>query len=270
MRRYDGAAGSIPAWAGETAAQTEPPAGARVYPRVGGGNHRNGVTIVTPTGLSPRGRGKPASFAALAGELGSIPAWAGETGQAILRGVPAKVYPRVGGGNMRPSSVMRSGWGLSPRGRGKRLGIVSANTIGRSIPAWAGETLRLRKGCQARGVYPRVGGGNVTAISNAIANSGLSPRGRGKPERRLDIDLPHRSIPAWAGETEGRTGEQEATKVYPRVGGGNLTRLVVIGLEYGLSPRGRGKPLQGTPEYNAARSIPAWAGETGLQRARLS
>ena len=52
-------------------------------------------------------------------------------------------------------------------------------------------------------------------------------------------------------------------KVYPRVGGGNFVLQGHPGIELGLSPRGRGKlrPEAGRP--SPARSIPAWAGETG-------
>ena len=37
---------------------------------------------------------------------------------------------------------------------------------------------------------------------------------------------------------------------------------------YGLSPRGRGKPIFGLALWLASRSIPAWAGETALYGAR--
>ena len=77
------------------------------------------------------------------------------------------------------------GNGLSPRGRGK-LGLTLYLTpLGGSIPAWAGETgvaVSIRSECA---VYPRVGGGNLILGVCAQAFQGLSPRGRGKHNRRI-------------------------------------------------------------------------------------
>ena len=70
------------------------------------------------------------------------------------------------------------------------------------------------------------------------------------------------SIPAWAGETAEVKAKHEYGTVYPRVGGGNWEWF---GREFGregLSPRGRGKPIQLQAGMFAVRSIPAWAGET--------
>ena len=77
----------------------------------------------------------------------------------------ATVYPRVGGGNA-PVSCQAISWrGLSPRGRGKRLGRLRIVAIGGSIPAWAGETPAPFPAC---------------ALSGLRLCGGLSPRGRGK------------------------------------------------------------------------------------------
>ena len=92
-------AGSIPAWAGET----EPGMGhvgiGTVYPRVGGGNRSMTRPRSSPTGLSPRGRGKLAGSNQVAFGNWSIPAWAGETPADEAAQGPWTVYPRVGGGN---------------------------------------------------------------------------------------------------------------------------------------------------------------------------
>ncbi len=50
--------GSIPAWAGEALARMFSAVSRRVDPRVGGGSARLQVSAATPTGRSPRGRGK--------------------------------------------------------------------------------------------------------------------------------------------------------------------------------------------------------------------
>ena len=78
----------------------------------------------------------------------------------------------------------------------------------------------------------------------------------------MPLQLQHRSIPAWAGETTPPCARGRRTGVYPRVGGGNLRlRLHSVKLA-GLSPRGRGKLKERNKSHHNLRSIPAWAGET--------
>ena len=91
--------------------------------------------------------------------------------------------------------------GLSPRGRGKPHILRPTALLGRSIPAWAGETKSAAPIAGASTVYPRVGGGNPVWLPYSDIGEGLSPRGRGKLVH-ADIVRPlRRSIPAWAGET---------------------------------------------------------------------
>ena len=276
--------GSIPAWAGETSCHITTPLGDRVYPRVGGGNPPISLFIRPYAGLSPRGRGKLCAKIARLLEYGSIPAWAGETecacgrfGCNALRSIPAwagetrsdaetllseKVYPRVGGGNFQKLTSLPSMSGLSPRGRGKQALIVHIHDRLRSIPAWAGETSTAPAALTSCTVYPRVGGGNADSTASASAGSGLSPRGRGKPEAcRTDCRC-ERSIPAWAGETNSGGCQQKGEMVYPRVGGGNDDVSSIGVVSVGLSPRGRGKRRYTDERSLTGRSIPAWAGET--------
>ena len=238
-------AGSIPAWAGETGVDRRRLALRRVYPRVGGGNLPAYAQVCPPEGLSPRGRGKLRGSLPIGVTPRSIPAWAGETCSHPTSPQSSTVYPRVGGGNscVKVNPII---WpGLSPRGRGKPGSAAALSAWTRSIPAWAGETCQPPWATGTDKVYPRVGGGNGVRVGLPVQTTGLSPRGRGK---RLDIRplvIPRRSIPAWAGETRFPGSPTLLAKVYPRVGGGNnwpgLTRL----MRKGLSPRGRGKPVNG-------------------------
>ena len=59
----------------------------------------------------------------------------------------------------------------------------------------------------------------------------------------------------------------QASRVYPRVGGGNAVVETENGLATGLSPRGRGKLHCETRRLRGYRSIPAWAGK---RQSRLS
>ena len=112
-----------------------------------------------------------------------------------------EVYPRVGGGNSHVQEMLGIAPGLSPRGRGKLQVPAAVGVSAGSIPAWAGETRfsGIRSVCRA--VYPRVGGGNCHQYARHPPVGGLSPRGRGKPQRAVVHILSARSIPAWAGET---------------------------------------------------------------------
>ena len=116
--------------------------GYTVYPRVGGGtlimssNHRRSM------GLSPRGRGTFTKSDCFGG----------------LRGLS----PR-GRGTLSGDEALKAVLGLSPRGRGnllfKRVGILNNG----SIPAWAGEPDTGNADRGACEVYPRVGGGTLSA-----------------------------------------------------------------------------------------------------------
>ncbi len=74
--------------------------------------------------------------------------------------VKDQVDPRVGGGDNVPRKRRIAATGRSPRGRGRRLELGSDLEVGRSIPAWAGETgLTMSLESWWR-VDPRVGGGD--------------------------------------------------------------------------------------------------------------
>ena len=256
------AARSIPAWAGET----DPPDAARkkrrVYPRVGGGNKPPPPTRARWRGLSPRGRGKLYRARLDTDDVGSIPAWAGETLEPAAHLEHCWVYPRVGGGNASEEVSEYQRAGLSPRGRGKRATPSAPNITDRSIPAWAGETRLAFLAHDEDAVYPRVGGGNAAGLRFSPCRCGLSPRGRGKRAGEPLVSAAVRSIPAWAGETAERQNALNAYTVYPRVGGGNRLPTQTSTIKRGLSPRGRGKLDVPRHRMQAIRSIPAWAGET--------
>ena len=110
-----------------------------------------------------------------------------------------------------------------------------------------------------------MGGGNQWRRLQQALCIGLSPRGRGKLVLPCASCSALRSIPAWAGETDGDIDMPLIMAVYPRVGGGNPREACGRATLRGLSPRGRGKQDTSAPAQNAERSIPAWAGETVSQ-----
>ena len=151
------------------------------------------------------------------------------------------VYPRVCGGTGKHICVAPCGRGLSPRVRGNRGALDLTTGKTRSIPACAGEPLRV--------------------MGFPCSRAGLSPRVRGNPPAgALRVPSPG-SIPACAGEPFLRDASTGNQKVYPRVCGGTVPSGGIVSPENGLSPRVRGN-LQNRRVANIlARSIPACAGE---------
>ena len=261
MRTWTIDVGSIPAWAGEPHIATIIQPRKRVYPRVGGGTRQIQYRKAKVSGLSPRGRGNRSPTRMTGPRIRSIPAWAGEPQAERWAGRHCWVYPRVGGGTHSKRRRWGRTWGLSPRGRGNREGGPAVFHNDRSIPAWAGEPIRLQACKRLPWVYPRVGGG--TDVSNLPIKPwmGLSPRGRGNLRVALRRGVDGRSIPAWAGEPTPQTAPTKSRRVYPRVGGGTPCPSQLNQSPGGLSPRGRGNHLHGAAHSVSQRSIPAWAGE---------
>ncbi len=173
-----------------------------------------------------------------------------------------KVDPRVGGGDSRALTSRGRQWGRSPRGRGRRPLDRHQPRPRRSIPAWAGETAWIAQAPSVKTVDPRVGGGDLMRIAVGRTWKGRSPRGRGRRRPRRRRRPPVRSIPAWAGETQGRRCRRCFAWVDPRVGGGDATVTRGLSPGGGRSPRGRGRPGALTFSDIQTGSIPAWAGET--------
>ena len=227
-----------------------------------GGNPQGYWRDVGRRGLSPRVRGKRWGVMSTPVMSGSIPACAGETMPTVERNRVVEVYPRVCGGNRLAHLGNGDSNGLSPRVRGKQRPAPAHPDSQGSIPACAGETPRTRSRPQGPRVYPRVCGGNVLDTRPAIFLSGLSPRVRGKPGGGASGLRYRRSIPACAGETAQPAKATAASRVYPRVCGGNGIELTVSPDSEGLSPRVRGKRPAQNRRRTYGRSIPACAGET--------
>ena len=226
-----------------------------------GGNPPGGWPGPGTPGLSPRVRGKQRSWQAPGDAAWSIPACAGETGNALVAQRVAAVYPRVCGGNCSRAAPWGRGLGLSPRVRGKHSLEKLEMARDRSIPACAGETQCCRRReCRSR-VYPRVCGGNDAGTGPPGDAGGLSPRVRGKRQLIRLYRISLRSIPACAGETPRPTQTNSRRKVYPRVCGGNAVDDALNDLAWGLSPRVRGKRVPFVADVIDERSIPACAGE---------
>ena len=161
--------------------------------------------------------------------VGSIPACAGEPSRwrTTVRLPSLRVYPRVCGG---------------------------ASTSYEILPS---------SRCE---VYPRVCGGARSTPSVMVKwHQGLSPRVRGSLAFTVAplIAAMAGSIPACAGEPTSLRSAVSATRVYPRVCGGAISRTCMGHSSRGLSPRVRGSldALKLPRVTSESRSIPACAGE---------
>ncbi len=109
----------------------------------------------------------------------SILACAGEPARADPYLRKSAVYPRVCGGARIAVRVNRLAVGLSPRVRGSQPQSHSETSVGRSIPACAGEPAEFPCSASLSSVYPRVCGGAGQVVALDIFDVGLSPRVRG-------------------------------------------------------------------------------------------
>ena len=151
--------------------------------------------------------------------------------------------------------------GLSPRVRGNPGNAVPCAQAQRSIPAGAGEPVRLRDAVGVVRVYPRGCGGTHERALGDRQPAGLSPRVRGNPPHAGREGDPSRSIPAGAGEPRVDAWQRGGDRVYPRGCGGTVDVESRRRGPPGLSPRVRGNPHVGQRGGARIGSIPAGAGE---------
>ena len=130
---------SIPAPAGEPQLLEDVLRVGRVYPRACGGTCIMYITRDLVPGLSPRLRGNQRRRRSTSCWPRSIPAPAGEPGVHLLAEPGGPVYPRACGGTAAGSSRVPGCAGLSPRLRGNLRFQLHLYSLGRSIPAPAGE-----------------------------------------------------------------------------------------------------------------------------------
>ena len=192
---------NIPAHAGKTAPMHGWCIGNPEHPRARGENSNPNILRATPTGTSPRTRGKPLGAVVLGFDGRNIPAHAGKTRLPGGNLVHREEHPRARGENSHQQFLLLMTPGTSPRTRGKRQTVRFVVGLLRNIPAHAGKTFAYDQKGVAETEHPRARGENYCLNHHHPSLSGTSPRTRGKRveyERRL-INL--RNIPAHAGKT---------------------------------------------------------------------
>ena len=111
-----------------------------------------------------------------------------------------------------------------------------------------------------RSVHPRIRGERINNVRNIECFNGSSPHTRGTPQEGEKHGRIQRFIPAYAGNAAGQLSVSKVCTVHPRIRGERARDRISGEREDGSSPHTRGtlKNLGGFEE--AARFIPAYAG----------
>ena len=131
---------NIPACAGKTISCQLRRLIAQEHPRVRGENSAYRWFSNSPSGTSPRARGKHQLSCLMAADLRNIPACAGKTHTTPYRRREGEEHPRVRGENPTTPLGAIGFAGTSPRARGKRFFVAKMHAFVRNIPACAGKT----------------------------------------------------------------------------------------------------------------------------------
>ena len=174
----------------------------------------------------------------------------------------AEAHPRSRGENIDGSAATICGAGSSPLTRGKPPIVAADLPKSGLIPAHAGKTWWLVRGCRGRGAHPRSRGENNAILLGLQSDPGSSPLTRGKRERAALNGYRKRLIPAHAGKTESAMRGRPWAVAHPRSRGENVTTVTKARAVEGSSPLTRGKRVSGSGSVSSPRLIPAHAGKT--------
>ena len=236
--------GIIPAYAGNTCREYWFAVRRRDHPRVCGEHIERAQFNGVRMGSSPRMRGTRGGHGHRQHSGGIIPAYAGNTpidpdGTDYYRD-----HPRVCGEHRVHHLGGRGLQGSSPRMRGTPGLPRLARLYDGIIPAYAGNTLRKTKRTVRARDHPRVCGEHAWFAATSYVAAGSSPRMRGTLSEVWVFRLLRGIIPAYAGNTKGRSESKDGTGDHPRVCGEHTIIVAIIGSGGGSSPRMRGTPTQ--------------------------
>ncbi len=258
----------IPACAGNRSLLEEIERLSAVHPRVRGEQSLEGWLRGPTPGSSPRARGTARSCKCLTYKRRFIPACAGNSFSAVVRGGRPPVHPRVRGEQPSTDCGTTDLDGSSPRARGTVLETPHHSHRQRFIPACAGNRRRTGWRWPRSTVHPRVRGEQFRGRSAQQPGRGSSPRARGTVFDSATGHDRHRFIPACAGNRCVPIVVTSGKPVHPRVRGEQISSMLSLRERYGSSPRARGT---GSPYGGLSvptRFIPACAGNSWCRRPR--
>ena len=165
------------------------------------------MRVRAPLGSSPRMRGTQSHSRHNRRHTGIIPAYAGNTCSPAHPPVSPRDHPRVCGEHFNAVRNATSPQGSSPRMRGTRHGRHGGRLQLGIIPAYAGNTIRLRSYRLLLGDHPRVCGEHRFGRIAYLVHVGSSPRMRGT-RVVLKYWMTHFGIiPAYAGNTQASSND---------------------------------------------------------------
>ena len=254
--------GIIPAYAGNTKCSSRTAPTSRDHPRVCGEHAFCSFVSSFARGSSPRMRGTLRTIMISTHHEGIIPAYAGNTYVERINVDLVGDHPRVCGEHRVRCAVHMTLRGSSPRMRGTHL-VPRAWMAGPGIiPAYAGNTRRVRAcGGHVRD-HPRVCGEHLVIGTGGAASPGSSPRMRGTLFP-FALTMAHRRIiPAYAGNTPAPLYPAARYRDHPRVCGEHGGFGKPDPEPEGSSPRMRGTPWIWFHIVRRSGIIPAYAGNT--------
>ena len=194
------------------------------------------------------------------GKARFIPALAGNIKKWFSTGPRNTVHPRARGEHDCRFLPLPVGGGSSPRSRGTLSSGFTGDTIGRFIPALAGNICCFMRGqCKAT-VHPRARGEHHLGRGPHIHPGGSSPRSRGTSTVTTAALLVTRFIPALAGNIAGQNVLGHGCPVHPRARGEHFKSHTAVTTPLGSSPRSRGTFAKCRIRRICGRFIPALAG----------
>ena len=206
----------IPARAGNTR-NLPPRAGSTAaHPRSRGEHVRRCPGFGRGRGSSPLARGTQDSDAWIRGAIRLIPARAGNTvrGTGSIWGLAA--HPRSRGEHARDRVEIEGSLGSSPLARGTHRVARRAITVGRLIPARAGNTDRTALRAAYMAAHPRSRGEHNRVKGLVFYRFGSSPLARGTLRCCCGWFIRPRLIPARAGNTTSELVMYAMNSAHPR------------------------------------------------------
>ena len=252
----------IPARAGFTSFGSSRLVGRRDHPRSRGVYGAGGPAPGAGQGSSPLARGLPGGTGGGRPSPGIIPARAGFTGKATIRGLRRPDHPRSRGVYFLPSVPRLVRGGSSPLARGLRGAGRAGRPGARIIPARAGFTLGCRFRVREYGDHPRSRGVYLCAITLGKSGPGSSPLARGLRRLGPFRQVAARIIPARAGFTWRRSSCWSTASDHPRSRGVYSSSRSLSASSAGSSPLARGLRCNRLGVGVWAGIIPARAGFT--------
>ncbi len=234
----------IPACAGNTGRWFVTTQGGSGHPRMRGEHADLPIPKPFAAGSSPHARGTRRLHRRDRRGRRVIPACAGNTGEQAGSRRVRSGHPRMRGEHLRDLARAPEQRGSSPHARGTRVIGRSAGTAGRVIPACAGNTGNLPQIATAASGHPRMRGEHFSRSAVCRASIGSSPHARGTRRPAVRRRLPHRVIPACAGNTLNAAITDAPRPGHPRMRGEHETWAERGEAPDGSSPHARGTPME--------------------------